>query len=105
MKVFIAIAPVVHCNNIYLDIFHTINRSEKVKNMMKDSGPEILSDPASVHPFQDNLNSVLETTNKMSVLLSDAKPDTVSPIALANYPSHFPAGSSWKSIEHYMQLF
>jgi hypothetical protein len=36
---------------------------------------------------------------------SDKKPELTSPLAAVNYAGHYPAGSSFRSINHYMQMF
>ena len=36
---------------------------------------------------------------------TDSKPELCSQKAIINYGAHFPAGTSYKSLEHYRQIF
>jgi len=77
--------------------------NKDVMDIVKSMGPELLPHPASIHPFFNNIHSVLEISQHASVkFAADDKPETTSRVALVNYYAHFPAGTSFKSFNHYV---
>ena len=67
----------------------------------------MLPDPAGTNHTQlNNIMAALETTNHLSVrYTSDCQPELTSSKALINYGGHFPAGSSYKSMMHFLQIY
>lgn len=102
----IALGPVMFLNNLKVDFIKVLSPNKLANDSIKKMGPELLPDPASIHPFFNNVHSVMESSQHMSVqYFSDSKPELTSSVALINYGGHFPAGSSYKSFEHFHQVY
>lgn len=100
----VLIAPVMNCHHIDLDVANIMAFNKDVYAEFRKSGPEVMPSPVGFNPFFRNLFSAGVTDNQAAVaFLSDSEGKTTSPLALTNYSGHFPAGTSFKSVDHYKQ--
>lgn len=69
---------------------------------LKSQGPEVMPDGVGIHPFINNVFSFIESSGKEGLkYFTDSKPELCSQKAIINYGAHFPAGTSYKSLDHY----
>ena len=62
-------------------------------------------DPGCVNATMSNILAALETTQQFQIkYASDSNPEMCSSITLANYGGQFPAGTSFKSFDHFLQI-
>lgn len=55
------------------------------------------------HPQVNNVIASLEETGLITMrYFSDKRPELTSNLAVVNYGGHYPAGTSFRSIHHYM---
>lgn len=98
------IAPVMYTHHIDLDVANILAYNKDMYDKFKETGPEVLASPIGFNPFFRNILAANVTDNQKAVgFLSDAEGDTTSALALTNYSGQFPAGTSFKSLDHYRQ--
>ena len=104
MQLFIAIAPVMYLSNMSAEMFVLMSKSDTIITLAEQQGPEMLPDPAGTNHSQlNNILASVECANELTVrYTSDCQPELTSSKALMNYGGHFPAGSSYKSMMHFL---
>ena len=61
-----------------------------------------MPESVGIHPFMNNIFSFFEASRKVSLkYFTDSRPELCSQRAIINYGAHFPAGTSYMSLEHY----
>ena len=105
LKVFIAIAPVLTVHNCEIEPVTFMASSKEFMQTLKDHGPELAPDPIGMNPVFRNIaaSNVGGGAQKLLAYLSDAEGEKTSEQAMINMAAHFPAGSSFKSLDHYTQ--
>ena len=56
----VALGPVMFLNNVKVEFIKIMSPNECANDSIKKMGPELLPDPASIHPFFNNIHSVME---------------------------------------------
>ena len=52
--------PVVRLKYVTADLVEIFKYNKNVMDIVKSMGPELLPHPASIHPFFNNIHSILE---------------------------------------------
>lgn len=58
----IALGPVMFVNNLKAEMIKILSPNKLAQDTIKKMGPELLPDPASIHPFFNNVHSVMESS-------------------------------------------
>ena len=58
----VALGPVMFLNNLKVDFIKILSPNKLANDSIKKMGPELLPDPASIHPFFNNVHSVMESS-------------------------------------------
>ena len=104
MKLFVAMAPVVHLDNLQSGILKTMAKCEICNKAFKAIGPEILSSAAGSNPFKGALANSLMGKYSQSLsakFMSDSMPELMSKKGYKNYGMLFPAGTSFQCLDHF----
>lgn len=73
-------------------------------NILESMGPELLTQPQVQGKLGSGFLSVSGAGTSSIGILSDREPDKMSQEGLKNYMGHFPAGASFKQVNHFRQL-
>jgi lysosomal acid lipase/cholesteryl ester hydrolase len=100
----VMIAPVATVHNATSKILQDHANNEKLVALIQKMGPEVLPSPQIDGKISATFMKVLGNGKGFLSLLSDSDPRLVSKKGLETYMGHFPAGASFKQINHFRQL-
>lgn len=102
MNICIAFAPVATLDHQSNKVLTKLSDKEQLVKMFKSQCPWILNQPGAFNQAIQNLHAVSGLTQTLSLKLSiEERPELCSKQAIINYGGHFPAGGSFKQLEHY----
>lgn len=100
----VMIAPVATVHNAASKLLQDHANNDKLFALFQKLGPEIMPSPQIDGKVSSTFLKVLGNGKSMIGLLSDSDPSLISKKGLETYMGHFPAGASFKQVNHFRQL-
>lgn len=99
---FVALAPAVKLDNCKSDLINLSVGNVLVEQMIKMAGPELFVEPEVDGKVKKLFMRITNIDDSAIDRLSDDHPTTIHDLGKLIYLGHFPAGTSAKSLTHFM---
>mmetsp|Transcript_10513 Transcript_10513/g.17619 ORF Transcript_10513/g.17619 Transcript_10513/m.17619 type:complete len:211 (-) Transcript_10513:359-991(-) len=105
MRVLVGIAPVAHVRNCSSKLLRKAAVSQSAANFLKGLCPDVLGEPGAFNDFLKHIHANSSfTQNFPTQIIAENYPESVNPLAVINFGGVYPAGGSFKQIDHFRQL-
>ena len=98
------LAPVARTDRMTSATLQKTKDNENARAFIKSLGPEIMPSPQIDGKISSGFFKVTGLANFGVGLISDDDPNAISQKAMETYLGHFPAGTSFRCVDHFRQM-